>query len=127
MYAQGFVFSENSIFIKKTFIFDFRNLKIPLESLILIKYFAICILFLTFTMTTKYVFPYLIVRIFRNIFSCHCCYICNSYVIDDILVCLTGLQGASCDVLCLGKQTARQKRQVALYQVIDHQLHKIIT
>lgn len=69
--------------------------------------------------------PYLIVRVFRNIFSCRCCYICSSYVIDDNLVCLTGLQRVSCDVFCLGKQTARQKRQVALYQVIDRQLHKV--
>lgn len=68
-------------------------------------------------------FLYLVISVISNIFSCLCCDICSSYAIEDILVCLTGLQGASCDISCLGKQTARQKRQVALYQVIDRQLH----
>lgn len=72
-------------------------------------------------------FLYLVVRVVRNLFSFHRCDIRGSYVIDDILVRLAGLERASCDVSCLGKQTARQKRQVALYQVIDRQLRKLTT
>lgn len=73
-----------------------------------------------------FLIPHLVVRVVRNLFTFHRCDIRAPYVIDDILVRLAGLERASCDVSCLGKQTARQKRQVALYQVIDRQLRKLI-
>lgn len=64
---------------------------------------------------------YLVVRVFGNIFSCQSCDIRHCDAVDDILVRLTGLQWAGCDVSRLGKQAARQKRRVAVYRAIDRQ------